>query len=60
MHVNYIKMVIGVILSLVVTIQLFWRPVPVKKMHYGWGLLAFITSGLIGGTCGMGGPPLVL
>lgn len=60
MHVSYIRIMIGVILSLLVTIQLLWRPVPVKKMHYGWDLLAFITSGLIGGTCGMGGPPLVL
>ncbi len=60
LNTDYIRMVIGCILCLLVAIQLFWRPQPVKTMHWGWAGLAFITSGLLAGLCGMGGPPLVL
>jgi len=52
--------VIGGILCLLVAIQYLWRQHPVKAMHWGWGGLAFIGSGLLAGLCGMGGPPLVI
>ena len=57
---DHIRMLIGCILCLLVAIQFLWRPQPVKTMHWGWGGLAFIASGLLSGVCGMGGPPLVL
>ena len=60
LNTDHIRMVIGCILFLLAAIQLLWRPKPVKTMHWGWAGLAFITSGLLAGICGMGGPPLVL
>ena len=57
---TYVKIVIGGMLTLLVLVQLLYRPAPVKTTHPRWDLLAFIASGVIGGTCGMGGPPLVL
>ncbi len=57
---DYIRMVIGGVLCLLVGVQLLWRPHPVKIMHWSWAGLAFITSGLLAGICGMGGPPLVM
>ena len=57
---DHIRTVIGGILCLLVVVQLIWRPQPVKAMHWVWGTLAFIMSGLLAGICGMGGPPLVL
>jgi uncharacterized membrane protein YfcA len=53
-------MVVGCILCVVVTVQVLWRPHPVKAVHRGWTGLAYITSGLLAGVVGMGGPPLVL
>jgi len=55
-----IELVIGGILCVLVAIQLIWRPQPVKAMHWLWAAIAFSTSGLLSGICGMGGPPLVL
>jgi uncharacterized membrane protein YfcA len=60
LNTGHIRLVIGCILCLLVAIQFLWRPQPVKTMHWGWGGLAFIGSGLLAGVCGMGGPPLVL
>jgi len=56
----YIRATVGGILCILVLVQLIWRPQPVKTMHWGWGGIAFIGSGLLAGVCGMGGPPLVL
>ena len=60
LNTDHIRMVIGCILCLLVGIQLLWRPRPVKTTHWTWAGLAFITSGISAGICGMGGPPLVL
>lgn len=57
---DQIGAIIGVILCGLVAVQLLWRPQPVKKLHPGWTGLAFTGSGVLGGLCGMGGPPLVL
>ncbi len=60
LNTYYIRATIGCILCLLVTVQFLWRPRPVKTMHWFWGGLAFLASGLLAGVSGMGGPPLVL
>jgi uncharacterized membrane protein YfcA len=55
-----IRMVMGGVLCLLVGLQCVWRPRPVKRLHPVWGGIAFLTSGFLGGACGMSGPPLVL
>lgn len=55
-----IRLVVGVVLCLLVITQLVGKVRPVEKIHWLWGALAFSTSGLLAGACGMGGPPLVL
>jgi uncharacterized membrane protein YfcA len=57
---GHVRAAVGGILCVLVIAQFLWRPRPVKTMHWGWGGLAFIGSGLLAGVCGMGGPPLVL
>lgn len=54
-----IRLVIGIVLCLLVITQLVCRVRPVEHVHWLWGGLAFGTSGLLAGVCGMGGPPLV-
>ena len=60
LDVNYIKLVIGSIVGLIVIVKLACRPRPVEKAHWGWAGLAFVVSGLLSGICGIGGPPLVI
>lgn len=60
LHIEQIRLSIGVILCLLVAMQLILRPRPAASLHWGWALLAFTGSGLLAGVCGMGGPPLVL
>ena len=55
-----IRFVVGIVLSLLVIIQLVGKVRPAETVHWLWGALAFSTSGLLAGICGMGGPPLVL
>jgi len=55
-----VRAVIGVILCIIVLVQFVWRPKPVKSLHWGWSGVAFISSGVLQGLCGMGGPPLVM
>lgn len=55
-----IKTIVGYILCLLVVLQLLCKQHPAERLHWGWGGLAFTTSGLLTGVCGMGGPPLVL
>ena len=54
-----IKLVVGCMLCIVVTVQLVCRFHPVEKVHWAWSVLAFSTSGVLAGLCGMGGPPMV-
>ena len=60
LDVNYIKLVVGSIVGLIVMVKLLYRPQPVEKVHWGWTGFAFVVSGLLSGICGIGGPPLVL
>ncbi len=55
-----IRFVVGVVLCLLVMSQLVGKVRPVETVYWLWGALAFGTSGLLAGVCGMGGPPLVL
>jgi hypothetical protein len=59
-NASEIKLVVGSILSVLVIILLVTRVQPVDRMHWMWGGLAFSSSGLLAGICGMGGPPLAL
>jgi uncharacterized membrane protein YfcA len=55
-----IRFVVGVVLCLLVITQVVGKVRPAENRHWLWGGLAFSTSGLLAGACGMGGPPLVL
>lgn len=59
-HTEQIRLVIGLILCGLVVLQTLCRPKPAANLHWGWGGLAFASSGLLSGLCGMGGPPLVI
>lgn len=60
LSVGEIKLAVGCILCTIVGIQFAWRIEPTERVHPAWGILAFSSSGLLMGICGMGGPPLVL
>ena len=60
LDVNYIKLVVGSIVGLIVIVKLLFQPQPVEKLHWGWAGFTFVVSGLLSGICGIGGPPLVL
>jgi uncharacterized membrane protein YfcA len=60
MEMVKIRALIGAILCGVVVVQVVCRPRPVKTLHWGWGGVAFVSSGVLQGVCGMGGPPLVI
>ena len=60
LYVNYIKLVVGSIVGLIVIVKLLFQPQPVEKLHWGWAGFTFVVSGLLSGICGIGGPPLVL
>lgn len=55
-----VRALIGLILCLLVAAQVMVKPRPAHSRHPGWTAAAFISSGLLAGFCGMGGPPLVL
>jgi uncharacterized membrane protein YfcA len=57
---EYIRLVMGCVLCVLVGIQCVWRPHPVARLPWGWGGIAFLSSGFLSGACGMSGPPLVL
>lgn len=54
------KQVVGVAILLVILSRLTFKPLPREKIHQGWSFLAFATSGLMAGSLGIGGPPMVL
>lgn len=60
LDVNYIKLVVGSVVGLIVIVKLLLQPQPVEKLHWGWAGFTFVVSGLLSGICGIGGPPLVL
>lgn len=55
-----LKFWIGFVMLLLVILQASWQPQPRPRLHPGWNLTAFLTSGFTGGLCAMGGPPLVM
>lgn len=54
------KQLLGIVLVTIVVVLWTLRIKPRERLHPIWGAIAFPTSGLLGGTFGMGGPPLVL
>jgi uncharacterized membrane protein YfcA len=54
------KQAIGVALLTVLGMQLWWKVPPQDCVHWIWTVLAGISSGILAGMVGMGGPPLVL
>ncbi len=57
---RYILMIVGTALSVLVVVQLIFKPRQVDKVKWPYTVLAFLLSGVFSGTIGMGGPPLVL
>ncbi|MEN6323617.1 MAG: sulfite exporter TauE/SafE family protein [Proteiniphilum sp.] len=57
---RYILMIVGIALSVLVLVQLLFKPRQVDKVRWPYTILAFLLSGVFSGTIGMGGPPLVL
>jgi uncharacterized protein len=55
-----VKISVGILVLLVLIIQLCWQVKPREHLAAGWGVLAALTSGLMGGLANIGGPPLVL
>lgn len=55
-----VRLVVGCIICLLVGIQMTFKVQPAERVHRAWAALAFSTSGLLSGVCGMGGPPLVM
>lgn len=60
LSVSNIRFLVGCVLCVLVAIQAMGRARPAERVHWVWGGLAFTTSGLLAGVCGMGGPPLVI
>lgn len=58
--VDTVKLVLGCLICLLVALQIACKVKPVERLHPGWGGLAFLSSGLLAGVAGMGGPPLVI
>ncbi len=57
---DYVRLVVGTIVCLLVIVRLLWNPQPVDKTRWDWALVAFSVSGLLAGLFGMGGVPLAL
>lgn len=60
LDVNYVKLVVGCIVGLIVIAKLLCKPQAAENAHWGWAGFAFVISGLLSGICGIGGPPLVI
>jgi hypothetical protein len=52
------KQLIGLIA--VLAVKAWLKPQPRERLHPAWGVLTMVTSGVIAGLSGMGGPPIVL
>ncbi len=55
-----VKQVLGVVLAVVVLAQWLWKVRPRQRVGWGWTVPAFLISGVMAGSVGMGGAPLVL
>lgn len=54
------RQVVGAVVLIALLLLIFFRPKPRERLHHGWTVLAFLTSGFSAGFVGMGGPPAVL
>lgn len=59
-NVATIKVSVGVLILLILAIQTLWKIQPRQRLSSGWGVLAALVSGVMGGLANIGGPPLVL
>jgi hypothetical protein len=57
---SFIGQVFGILLLTILTIRTFLKLKPKDKVHWSWGYLAAICSGILNGLANIGGPPLVL
>ena len=57
---EYVRRGVGIMLCVLVGLQCVVRPQPVARLHWLWGAVAFLSSGFLGGVCGLSGPPLVI
>jgi uncharacterized protein len=55
-----VRMTVGLVIGAVVVAQIVVRPVPREQLAPFWSPVAFLSSGLLAGLFGMGGPPVVL
>lgn len=55
---DLIRPIVGAIICATVFGQWAWRVPPRERLHPFWDWLAFLSSGLLGGLCGTGGPPV--
>jgi hypothetical protein len=54
------KQVIGGVLLLILAVQWLAKVRPVERVHGTWAVAAGVSSGVMAGAFGMGGPPVVL
>lgn len=57
---DQIKAFFGIMILVALVLQVCFKVKPRKSLHPGWGGLAFTCSGIMGGICGMHGPPAVI
>lgn len=57
---SQVRQFFGAVLVVVVLVFACWKPLPRKTVHPGWTVTAMLSGGLLGGLCGMSGPPIVL
>jgi uncharacterized protein len=57
---HIIQSAIGAVILFLVILQVICKPKPAASLHWIWTWITFISSGIIAGLAGMGGPPVVL
>jgi hypothetical protein len=55
-----VRQIFGAVVVVVVLVYALWRPRPRERIHPAWTGAAMFSGGLLGGLCGMAGPPIVL
>jgi len=55
-----VQQLVGALIVVVLAVFTRWHVQPRPRLHPLWKWLAFSSSGLMAGFCGMGGPPMVL
>lgn len=60
LDMNHVKAGMGILVLLVLLVQAVWRIQPRPRLHWAWGGLAAIISGVLNGLANIGGPPLLL